>query len=121
MTNKTLQKFYPKGEEPSQYQQNNLEAKNKTNAQNGKENLRELYEKLCRGDLEPSPRKVAELQCRYVTETSPFLRIAPLKLEEANLSPYIVIYHGVLSYKEIEVLKNKSKPIVSTKKLFCRP
>jgi prolyl 4-hydroxylase len=44
-----------------------------------------------------------------VTNTSPFLKIAPLKLEEFSLSPYIVVYHDVIYEKEIEVLKTLSK------------
>lgn len=74
---------------------------------------RELYEKLCRGEVKPAPNQMAPLRCRYVSLDNPFLKLAPLKLEEANLSPYIVIYHNVLSDEEIQTIQNMSKPRVS--------
>lgn len=69
-----------------------------------------IYEMLCRGDLKQTPAEQRELVCKYVTNNVPFLRIAPLKLEEANKSPYIVIYHEVLYDKEIQVVKDLAKP-----------
>lgn len=72
-----------------------------------------VYEMLCRGDLKQTPKQLAKLSCRYVTNSSPFLKIGPLKLEEANLVPYIVLYHEVISDKEIEVVKEMAKPRVS--------
>ncbi|GAB0097676.1 Prolyl 4-hydroxylase, alpha subunit [Sergentomyia squamirostris] len=71
---------------------------------------RRLYEMLCRGEIKPSPIQLAPLRCRYVTNNRPFLRLAPLKLEEANIKPYIVIYHDVMSDEEIEVIKKLAKP-----------
>lgn len=38
------------------------------------------------------------------------MKIAPLKLEEANLKPYIVVYHDVISDAEIELVKRLAKP-----------
>lgn len=77
------------------------------------ETERHLYEKLCRGEVKPSPIQLAPLRCRYVWNNNPFLRIAPLKLEEANLVPYIVIYREVISDQEIETIQNMAKPRVS--------
>lgn len=74
---------------------------------------RKTYEMLCRGDIKLSLKKQAQLKCRYVTNKSAFLKIAPLKLEEAYLDPYIVIYHEVISDREIETVKNMAKPRVS--------
>lgn len=73
---------------------------------------RENYEKLCRGEVKTNPKELAQLKCRYVTNKSPFLKIAPLKLEEAKLKPYIVIYHDVIYDREIEVIKQMAKPRV---------
>lgn len=61
------------------------------------------YIQLCRN--KPLPYQNANLQCRYVTNNSPFLKIAPLKLEEYSIDPYLVIYHEVLYESEIEQLK----------------
>lgn len=74
---------------------------------------RQMYEKLCRGEVAPEPYVSAKLKCRYVTDISPFLKIAPLKLEEASLNPYIVVYHDVLYDDEIELVKQMAKPRVS--------
>lgn len=74
------------------------------------ETERQLYEKLCRGEVKPAPIQLAPLRCRYVTNNVPFLKLAPLKLEEAHLAPYIVIYHDVLSDDEISTIQNMSKP-----------
>lgn len=76
-------------------------------------NERQLYEKLCRGEVKPSPIQMAPLRCRYVSQNNPFLKLAPLKMEEAHLAPYIVIFHDVLSDDEIATIQNMSKPRVS--------
>lgn len=84
-----------------------------------------VYEGLCRGDIQPSTEELAELRCKYVTNKSPFLKIAPLKLEEVSLDPYIVVYHDVIYDAEIELIKSFALPkvgyysfeIVSKKKL----
>uniref|UniRef100_A0A336MJ28 procollagen-proline 4-dioxygenase n=2 Tax=Culicoides sonorensis TaxID=179676 RepID=A0A336MJ28_CULSO len=73
-------------------------------------NERKLYEMGCRGELSPSPKELAKLKCRYVFNITAFLRIAPLKLEEANLKPYIVIYHDVMYDSEMEIIKSMAKP-----------
>jgi len=71
---------------------------------------RQNYEKLCRGEVIPDAKLVAKLKCRYVTNKSSFLKIGPLKLEEASLKPYIVVYHDVLYDREIELIKQMAKP-----------
>lgn len=58
----------------------------------------------CRG-LFPKPKN---LSCRYNSTTTPFLRLAPLKLEEISHDPYIVMYHSMLSDSEIEEMKRLS-------------
>lgn len=67
----------------------------------------------CRGELFQSPKELAKLTCRYVNNITPFLKIAPLKLEEASMKPYIVVYHDVMYDSEIEVIKAMAKPRVS--------
>lgn len=71
---------------------------------------RKAYEMLCRGELKLSPADLRPLRCRYVTNNVPFLRLAPLKLEEAYLDPYIVIYHDAMYDSEIEVIKRMARP-----------
>ena len=73
---------------------------------------RRLYELLCRGDIKPSPAQLAPLRCRYINNNSAFLKIAPLKIEEANLNPYIVVFHDIMYDSEIELIKKLAKPRV---------
>lgn len=71
---------------------------------------RKLYELACRGELKPDDALLAQLNCRYVENGVPFLKIAPLKLEQVSLDPYIVIYHEVMFDSEIEIIKKMAKP-----------
>lgn len=70
------------------------------------------YERMCRNDSPQDQRLVAKLKCRLKRNT-PFLLLAPIKYEEASLSPYIVVFHEVMSDSEIEVIKNLAKPKVN--------
>lgn len=72
-----------------------------------------LYEAVCRGDVRPSPKQLAPLRCKYLTNKSAFLKIAPFKVEEVSLSPYILVYHDVMYESEIEILKELSMPRVN--------
>ncbi|KAH8313120.1 hypothetical protein KR067_000766, partial [Drosophila pandora] len=61
------------------------------------------YQATCRSSHTPNPTR---LHCRYNSTTTPFLKIAPLKMEEISLDPYIVVYHDVLPDGDIaEVLR----------------
>ncbi|KAG5671125.1 hypothetical protein PVAND_001339 [Polypedilum vanderplanki] len=71
---------------------------------------RKLYELACRGELRPAENVLAQLNCRYTDNNVPFLKIAPLKIEQIYLDPYIVIYHDVMSDSEIETIKSLARP-----------
>ncbi|XP_062540675.1 prolyl 4-hydroxylase subunit alpha-1-like [Armigeres subalbatus] len=68
------------------------------------------YKQLCRGEMQRTASEISKLRCRYVSNGLAFLKIAPFKLEEVNLDPYIVLFHDVLSDGEIEKLKDLAKP-----------
>lgn len=70
------------------------------------------YERLCRKEVVQSLADQAKCRCRYVTNRSSFLKIAPLKLEEISLDPYIVVYRNVMSDTEINRIKTLSQPKV---------
>ncbi|XP_076046296.1 uncharacterized protein LOC143028300, partial [Oratosquilla oratoria] len=54
-------------------------------------------ERLCRGhDLRPMVLR-SSLSCRYMTNGSPWLRLAPFKAEVVNDDPYIVLIYDVIS------------------------
>ncbi|XP_065087102.1 prolyl 4-hydroxylase subunit alpha-1-like [Ochlerotatus camptorhynchus] len=74
---------------------------------------RGLYEPLCRGEYQPSPINLSKLRCRYESSKTPFIRIAPFKMEEASLDPLIVIYHDAISDKEVDKIIDLTKPTLS--------
>lgn len=71
-----------------------------------------LSESVCRDDNIPTPDGLEALRCKYVSTNSPFLKIAPLKLEEISLNPYIVKYHRVLYNSEINLIVDMARPKV---------
>ncbi|XP_070137879.1 prolyl 4-hydroxylase subunit alpha-1-like [Drosophila bipectinata] len=65
--------------------------------------LSKAYSACCRNSHTPIPTR---LLCRYNSTSTPFLKIAPLKMEEISLDPYVVVYHDVLAERAIaEVLR----------------
>lgn len=53
------------------------------------------------------------LKCFYTTSGDhPLLLLAPAKVEEYFLSPYIRLYHDIISDNEIEIVKQISTPMV---------
>ncbi|XP_039282537.1 prolyl 4-hydroxylase subunit alpha-2-like [Nilaparvata lugens] len=79
-------------------------------AENLLDEYTELYYQLCRDALSPSPQVLSQLKCQYVHRNQPFLRIAPLKEEEAYLDPRIVLYRDVIYDGEIDVIKKLALP-----------
>ncbi|KAI8041514.1 hypothetical protein M5D96_005779, partial [Drosophila gunungcola] len=58
----------------------------------------------CRGEW---PKITSsQLTCRYNKETSPFLKIAPLKLEFLSLQPLVLLYHEVLYEQEFKQMRD---------------
>lgn len=62
-----------------------------------------IYSQVCREFLTKTPNETSQLKCHYDSKT-PFARLAPFKVEEANLDPYIVLFIDVLSSAEADVL-----------------
>lgn len=75
---------------------------------------RERYHMLCRNENLMSVKISSQLRCRYTNNNkNPYLIIAPLKEEEAFLSPRILLYRDVLYDNEIEIIKRMAQPRVS--------
>ncbi|EDV90576.1 GH14106 [Drosophila grimshawi] len=72
-----------------------------------KENIAS-YSLGCRGQFVPQ----SNLHCEYKMKTSPFLRLAPLKMEIVLLNPFIVVFHDALSPQEIDYLQNLARPLL---------
>ncbi|XP_052845248.1 prolyl 4-hydroxylase subunit alpha-2 isoform X2 [Drosophila gunungcola] len=79
-----------------------------------------VFNKLCRSGSrrQLNESKTTRLHCRYNATTSPFLRLAPLRIEELSLDPYVVLYHNVLSDAEIEKLVRMSGPFLERTMVF---
>ncbi|MPC27472.1 Prolyl 4-hydroxylase subunit alpha-2 [Portunus trituberculatus] len=66
-------------------------------------------ERLCRGeDLRP-PHVTSRLRCRYATGGSPWLALAPFKVEQVSLDPYITVVYELVSRGEADQLKKRVK------------
>ncbi|KAH8311401.1 hypothetical protein KR044_006108 [Drosophila immigrans] len=72
------------------------------------------YERGCRGQF---PVK-SQLHCVYNSTNSPFLRLAPLKMELIGLDPYMVLYHDVISPREISELQSMAVPSLKRATVF---
>lgn len=54
----------------------------------------------------PIPANVSsKLHCRYWSNDHPWLKIGPIKTEEASIDPKIFIFHDLLFDKEIIKIK----------------
>lgn len=56
---------------------------------------------------------IFRLKCKYLSENHPFLKLAPVKLEELYLEPDVYLFHDVISDREIEHFSTISKTRVS--------
>ncbi|ROI24874.1 Prolyl 4-hydroxylase subunit alpha-2 [Anabarilius grahami] len=76
------------------------------------------YEALCRGEVDERASAISKrqraLSCRYSTGGgNPRLMYAPVKEEVEWDEPRIIRYHDIISDREIEILKNISRPQMS--------
>ncbi|KAH8232434.1 hypothetical protein KR032_006569, partial [Drosophila birchii] len=51
-----------------------------------------------------------QLYCLYKNTASPFLRLAPIKVEIISIDPYIVLFHDVVSRKTMQQIRILTKP-----------
>ncbi|CAN8025764.1 unnamed protein product, partial [Ixodes persulcatus] len=51
------------------------------------------YKRLCRGEQLRTLKMDSQLRCRYYKGQDGFFKLQPIKLEEFNLKPYIVVLH----------------------------
>ncbi|EDW53528.1 GM12885 [Drosophila sechellia] len=70
-----------------------------------KEKSKGVYKKCCSSECRPTTK----LYCLYNTTASYFLRLAPLKMELLSLDPYMVLFHDVVSDKDIVSIRNMAK------------
>ncbi|TDG43384.1 hypothetical protein AWZ03_010206 [Drosophila navojoa] len=63
---------------------------------------------ICRGQRQLPVSD--SLRCRYNTESSPFLRLAPLKFEQLSIDPYVALCHNAIHENELELVIEQSRP-----------
>jgi prolyl 4-hydroxylase len=69
-----------------------------------------VYKQACRYNFKRSIKDDNRLACGFVYRYKcPFTRLAQFKVEEVNMNPYVVIFHDVLSDREIDQLKEVSR------------
>lgn len=95
-----------KTEEPNKYTERPLDEYRKSDEF-------QTYESLCRGENTHDYKLKHKLKCRYVHKNNPRLLLKPAKEEEVYLNPWIVIYHDVVSDKEIDTIKRIATPLLS--------
>lgn len=71
-----------------------------------------IVSKVCSGELTQTDEEISKLHCRYVSKTA-FSSIAPFKVQEASLNPYIAIYYDIMSEDDMQAFKSLSKPFIS--------
>lgn len=67
-----------------------------------------LFRKACRGKMIKSTKESSRLGCRYQA-TNYFTMLALLKAEEINSDTKVIMFHGVITDKEIDHLKENSQ------------
>ncbi|GFY17859.1 prolyl 4-hydroxylase subunit alpha-1 [Trichonephila clavipes] len=68
------------------------------------------YERLCRGEHIKTPFEQSQLNCRYTTSNNSYLVLQPVKVEQLSLDPEIVIFHDIISDKDMELFKDLAVP-----------
>ncbi|XP_066942422.1 prolyl 4-hydroxylase subunit alpha-1 isoform X1 [Macrobrachium rosenbergii] len=71
---------------------------------------RRAYEKLCRGEGKVPKNIASKVVCYYQHGPGKSLQIAPVKAEVMYIHPTIIIYHDVISEKEMSVVKEMATP-----------
>ncbi|KAI1721472.1 2OG-Fe(II) oxygenase superfamily domain-containing protein [Ditylenchus destructor] len=70
---------------------------------------RNIYEALCRNEVPVSVKETSKLYCYYKMDR-PFLRLAPFKVEILRFNPLAVLFIGVMSEEETEMIQELAKP-----------
>ncbi|EEC08356.1 prolyl 4-hydroxylase alpha subunit, putative, partial [Ixodes scapularis] len=68
------------------------------------------YRRLCRGEVLRTPQMDSKLRCRYYKGQDGFFTLHPIKLEEINLKPYIIVMRDVVQERDIEDLMAFAEP-----------
>lgn len=56
------------------------------------------------------PKVETQLYCSFYSTNDPFYILQPVKKEQVSLNPIVIVYHNVLSDKEIQDIKELAHP-----------
>ncbi|XP_073949601.1 prolyl 4-hydroxylase subunit alpha-1-like [Choristoneura fumiferana] len=93
-----------------QEQENRTEKKQSSDVEMISYSTKLKYNALCRDEKKIPSEITKRLRCRYLMEHHPFLRLAPIKVEQVYIQPDVYVFHEVISDEEIESIKNLSLP-----------
>uniref|UniRef100_A0A0K8RHR2 procollagen-proline 4-dioxygenase n=1 Tax=Ixodes ricinus TaxID=34613 RepID=A0A0K8RHR2_IXORI len=79
----------------------------------------ENYKRLCRGEQLRTPKMDSQLRCRYYTGETGFFKLQPIKLEEFNLKPYVVVLRDLLQDRDLNDMIAFAKPRLEQSKTLC--
>lgn len=69
-----------------------------------KEKEQMLLHKVCRGEVKKSPKEESKLTCRYHS-TNAFTKLAPFKVQVANIRPDVLLFINAVSQNEISIVR----------------
>ncbi|KAI1305893.1 Prolyl 4-hydroxylase subunit alpha-2 [Halotydeus destructor] len=76
------------------------------------------YQALCRGEVLRTTAETSQLKCHYTTNNNhPWLVLQPVAVEQFKLSPLVVQFHGLLTDKESELIKEMAAPMLQRAKV----
>uniref|UniRef100_A0A1I8NZV9 procollagen-proline 4-dioxygenase n=1 Tax=Stomoxys calcitrans TaxID=35570 RepID=A0A1I8NZV9_STOCA len=64
--------------------------------------ITQLYEQVCRGELQQSPEEKRNLHCSYTNKNLAFYLLGPLKMELLSADPFVALYYDVIYNSENE-------------------
>ncbi|XP_026315301.1 prolyl 4-hydroxylase subunit alpha-2-like isoform X2 [Hyposmocoma kahamanoa] len=82
---------------------------NKTDVNSTDIDLRSRYSALCCGETNVLAANTSKLHCSYLRNI-PFLKLAPIKMEEVHKDPNVFIFYDVLSDDEFQNIKTIAGP-----------
>lgn len=71
------------------------------------------FQALCRGEQLLSPEYRATLSCFYDTRGEAYFRLMPVKVEILHHNPELMVFHDVISDREIEAVKTMAQPMLA--------
>ncbi|XP_026315302.1 prolyl 4-hydroxylase subunit alpha-1-like [Hyposmocoma kahamanoa] len=96
----------------------NAIVQNRNNANSAYFDLWNTYTALCRNEADVSATTSSKLHCSYLSNI-PFLKLAPIKMEEVHKNPNVFIFYDILSDEEFQNIKTIAAPKLQRAKVVA--